>query len=39
VRPWAGSAEAGAARLSVPKSGVAEQRDAAPREDDLRADD
>jgi hypothetical protein len=39
VRPWAAGAAAGAARVSVPKSGAAEQRDATPREVDLRADD
>jgi competence protein ComEC len=39
VRPWAAGAAAGGARVSVPKSGAAEQRDASPREDDLRADD
>ena len=40
ARPWVAAAGAGGgARVGVPKSGAAQQRDATPRAEDLRADD
>jgi hypothetical protein len=38
-RPWVPAARDGGTRVSVPATSAATQRDATPREDDLRADD